>query len=66
MGARTGQWAPALASWESVSLKSGTCTALGAARQAPSPHASPAWIARVGLESWGSPPSLRPLDSRVG
>lgn len=61
MGARTGQWAPALASWESVSLKSGTCTALGAARQAPSPPCKPRLDCPRGSRELGvtsQPPTL--------
>ncbi|EDK97059.1 mCG144471, partial [Mus musculus] len=30
-------------------------------RLPPPPHTSPAWIARLGLEYWGSPPSLLTL-----
>lgn len=61
MGARTGQWAPALASWESIALKSGTCTALGAARQAPSPPCKPRLDCPRGSRELGvtsQPPTL--------
>lgn len=43
-----------------------TLTAPGAVRQAPFPHSSPVWIARVRLEGWGHLPASRPLDSTAG